>query len=551
MLFKKIVLIIAVLGFAVNINLKAQSETDFETAKNMEIFNSLYKTIYTQYVDEISPADFMKSGIDAMLEKLDPYTVYIPESQIEDVRFMTTGEYGGIGSIIHKRDDKLYISEPYENSPAHKAGLKAGDVILSINGQSTKGKSVEDCSAILKGQPGTTLKIEVERINESKPITLDVIREKITINPVSYYGTIGNSIGYIKLNSFTNNAFSDLKKAFVEMRQKEKLNGLVIDLRDNGGGLLQEAVNIVSLFVKKGQLVVSTKGKLVEKNTSFRTTLDPIDTEIPLVVLVNGRSASASEIVSGALQDLDRAVIIGRRTFGKGLVQNIFPLKYNAQVKVTISKYYIPSNRCIQAIDYTHKNASGNPDFIPDSLITAYKTLNGRTVYDGKGIYPDILSDTALFSSVTYNLLAKNMIFDYATNYASKHNKIAEAGKFKLSDSDFNDFVDFTKKNNFEYKLVVENNMDEIKEAADYENYFDEIKSAYDQLTKSINEHKKNDIFKNKEQISEVLEQEIVSRYYFQAGRVVYNLNIDKDITKAIDVINNKSKYKEILTATK
>jgi carboxyl-terminal processing protease len=492
----------------------------------------------------------MKTGIDAMLNKLDPYTVFIPESEIEDYRFMTTGEYGGIGSLIHKQGDYIIISEPYEKSPAQKAGLKAGDKVLKINDKSASGKSVEDVSAVLKGQPGTNFKLLIEREGEANPMVFDIVREKISIEPVPYYGMIGSGVGYIKLNSFTQSASADVKKAFLDLKAKNTLSGLVLDLRDNGGGLLTEAVNIVNLFVKKNELVVSTKGKQKDKNHSYLTPVEPVDAEIPLVVLVNGMSASASEIVAGALQDLDRAAIVGRRTFGKGLVQNVFPLSYNTQVKITVAKYYIPSGRCIQEIDYAHKNLSGNPDQIPDSLITAYKTMHGRTVYDGKGIAPDVVTDTNKLSTVSYNLITKYIIFDYATKYAATHPSIDAAGTFKITDADYADFVAFTEKKGFEFKTVAEKELETVRKAAVYENCWEAIKPQYDLMLAGIAEHRKRDLIENRPEITEMLQQEIVSRYYYQKGRIESTLSDDTELKSAMDVLMNSNKYASILDGT-
>jgi len=481
---------------------------------------------------------------------LDPYTVFIPESEIEDYRFMTTGEYGGIGSLIHKQGDYVIISEPYENSPAQKSGLKAGDKILKINDKNASGKSVEDVSAILKGQPGTSFRLVIERNGESKPLTFDIVREKITIDPVPYYGMIGNGVAYIKLNSFTQTASADVKKALVDLKTKNTVSGLVLDLRDNGGGLLNEAVNIVNLFVKKGELVVSTKGKQKDKNRSYQTTMEPVDANLPLVVLVNGMSASASEIVAGALQDLDRAVIVGRRTYGKGLVQNVFPLSYNTQVKITVAKYYIPSGRCIQEIDYAHKNASGNPDNVPDSLIRAYKTMHGRTVYDGKGIAPDVATDTSRLSTVSYNLITKYIIFDYATKYAASHPSIEPAGNFRISDTDYEDFVAFTDKNGFEFKTVAEKELETVKKAAIYENCWNDMKTQYDSMLEAIALHKKKDLTENKPEITDILQQEIVSRYYYQKGRIESTLSDDTELKSALKVLHDATTYSSILDGT-
>jgi carboxyl-terminal processing protease len=538
------------LAFSPVAKLTAQTSSDFEISKNLEILTSLYKELNTNYVDGANPSELMKTGIDAMLNKLDPYTVFIPESEIEDYRFMTTGEYGGIGSLIHKQGDYIIISEPYENSPAQKAGLKAGDKILKINDKTASGKSVDDVSAILKGQPGTNFKLVIEREGVTNPMVFDILREKISIEPVPYYGMIGNGIGYIKLNSFTQTASADVKKALLDLKAKNTVSGLVLDLRDNGGGLLTEAVNIVNLFVKKNELVVSTKGKQKDKNHSYLTQLEPVDAELPLVILVNGMSASASEIVAGALQDLDRAAIVGRRTFGKGLVQNVFPLSYNTQVKITVAKYYIPSGRCIQEMDYAHKNSSGNFDQIPDSLITAYKTMHGRTVYDGKGIMPDVISDTTKLSTVSYNLITKYIIFDYATKYADAHPSIDAAGTFKITDTDYNDFIAFTEKKGFEFKTVAEKELETVKKAAVYENCWDAIQPQYDLMLANIADHRKKDLIENKPEITEMLQQEIVSRYYYQKGRIESTLSNDTELKNAVDVLLSTSKYASILDGT-
>lgn len=545
-----IVIISVILAFTTVSSLKAQTSPDFEISKNLEILTSLYKELNINYVDGANPSELMKTGIDAMLDKLDPYTVFIPESEIEDYRFMTTGEYGGIGSLIHKQGDYIYISEPYENSPAHKAGLKAGDKIIKINDKNASAKSVEDVSAILKGQPGTSFKLVVERNGEPKPLTFEIVREKITVDPVPYYGMIGGGIGYIKLNSFTQSSSTDVKKALVDLKSKNSLTGLVLDLRDNGGGLLNEAVNIVNIFVKKNELVVSTKGKQKDKNRSYQTSMEPVDVNLPLVVLVNGNSASASEIVAGALQDLDRAVIVGRRTYGKGLVQNVFPLSYNTQVKITVAKYYIPSGRCIQEIDYAHKNTSGSFDQIPDSLITAYKTLHGRTVYDGKGIAPDVTTDTSKLSTVSYNLITKYIIFDYATKYAASHPTIEAAGIFKLSDAEYYDFIAYTDKKGFEFKTVAERELETVKKAAIYENCWNDIKPQYDSMLEAIAQHKKKDLIENKPEIIDILQQEIVSRYYYQKGRIESTLSDDPELKSAINVLNNSIQYTSILDGT-
>lgn len=544
-----IIILIVAAGFKTS-PLCAQQSQEFEISKNLDIFITLYKELNTNYVDDINASELMQTGINAMLDDLDPYTVYIPEAEIEDYRFMTTGEYGGIGSLIHQQDGKIIISEPYENAPAQKAGLKAGDRILKVNDKSTEGKSVDDVSSILKGQPGTSLKLEVERNGMSKPLIININREKIVLDAVPYYGMLNGEIGYIKLTSFTQTASAEVKKAFLNLKQEHDVKGIVLDLRDNGGGLLTEAVNIVNLFVNKGELVVSTKGKQPDKNKTYRTLLDPVDAEIPLIVLVNGSSASASEIVSGALQDLDRAVIMGRNTYGKGLVQNIFPLTYNTQVKITVAKYYIPSGRCIQAIDYAHKDGNGIAGHIPDSLITAYKTKHGRTVYDGKGIAPDVELDTTRFSSVAYNLFIKYLIFDYATKFAAENAEIPKPGAFRITDDIFDDFKKFVSAKGFEFSTAADRDLIALKQAAQAEGCWDEIKTDYELLKSKIEKHKTEDIDNNRDEISQLLKLEIVSRYYYQKGRIESSLSSDKDLLESEKLINDKPLYQAIISGS-
>ncbi len=527
--------------------IKAQNSQNFEISKNLDIFVTLYKELNANYVDDINPSQIIRTGIDAMLESLDPYTNYIPEAEIEDYRFMTTGEYGGIGSLIHKQGDYIVISEPYEKAPAQKSGLKAGDRILKINDKSTSGKSVEDISTILKGQPGTTVKLLIEREGEPRSLLMDITREKITVESVPYYGMLNEKVGYIKLTSFTQNCSGDVKKALQELKQKNNLTGLVLDLRDNGGGLLTEAVNLVNLFVKKGEMVVSTKGKQLDKNKTYKTMLDPVDETLPLIVLVNGSSASASEIVAGSLQDLDRAVILGRRTFGKGLVQNVYPLTYNTQVKITVAKYYIPSGRCIQAIDYSHHDSHGVAEHVPDSLISAYKTQHGRTVYDGKGIAPDIEMDTLRYSSISYNLITKYLVFDYATKYAREHASIAPAGNFEYTDADYDNFVSFLTSKGFDFTTSVEYEMTKLKKAAEAEGCWKEVKSSFEAIQTSIAQHKTKDLTDNKDEIKELIQNEIVSRYYYQKGRIEASLPADPDITRSIQLVNDSQTYTGIL----
>jgi len=531
----------------ITVSVYPQNSQNFEISKNLDIFATLYRELNSNYVDELNPSELIKNGIDAMLESLDPYTNYIPEAEIEDYRFMTTGEYGGIGSLIHKQGDHIIISEPYEDSPAHKAGLRAGDRVLKVNDKAASGKTVDDVSTILKGQPGTAVKLTIEREGESKPLTFEITREKISVESVPYFGMLNEKIGYIKLTNFTQNCSGDVKKAFLDLKQKNTLDGLIIDLRDNGGGLLTEAVNLVNLFVKKGEMVVSTKGKQLDKNKTYKTTMDPVDETIPLIILVNGSSASASEIVAGALQDMDRAIVLGRQTFGKGLVQNVYPLSYNTQVKVTVAKYYIPSGRCIQAIDYSHHNANGEAGHIPDSLITAYKTQGGRTVYDGKGIAPDIDTDSLRFSTLAFNLVTKYIIFDYATQYARSHPQIAAADKFSLSDEEYESFIAFTRTKGFEFTTPVENELKQLKKAAETEDCWDDIRQSYEAMLSSIADFKSMELLEHKEEIKDLIELDIIGRYYFQKGRIQASLADDPDLNRAIEVIHDSATYTGIL----
>ncbi len=522
----------------------------FEIAKNLDIFTSLYKELNTYYVDETDPGKLMKKGIDAMLKSLDPYTTYIPESEIEDFRFMTTGQYGGIGALITKRGDYVFISEPYEGFPAHKAGLMAGDKILEINGVSAKGKTTEEVSKVLKGQPNTSVTLLMERKSQDKPFEVSFDREKVTVKSVPYSGFVAEGIGYIKLRSFTRDCSKDIKKALANLKKEQELKGLILDLRSNPGGLLNESVNIANIFVQRGEEVVSTKGKIKEWEKIYKAVNKAEDTQTPLVVLINQGSASASEIVSGVMQDLDRAVIIGNKSFGKGLVQQSRKLSYNTQLKVTIAKYYIPSGRCIQALDYSNRNKDGSVGEIPDSLKTAFKTKNGRIVYDGGGIEPDIKIEQEKVGNITISLLRKRLIFDYATDYRFAHDSIIAADKFQFSDENFAEFNSFLSDKEYEYTTETEEMVEELKEIAEEEFYFKEITTEYDALIAKLESNKKDDLNKFKSEIKELITSEIVSRYYYQKGRILATLQFDKEVKEAIKVLEDKKRYDNILAGT-
>lgn len=521
----------------------------FEITKNLDIFVTLFKELNLYYVDETKPGDLMKTGIEGMLESLDPYTNYIPESDIEDFRFMQTGQYGGIGALIRTKEKKILIAEPYEGSPALKAGLQAGDEIVEVNGKSTEGKNSEDISKILKGQPNTEVKLVVKREGVDKPIEKTIMREEIKVKSVPHYDMLNNEVGYIKLNQFTDKCTDEVEAAFKELKEKKGMKALVLDLRGNPGGLLNEAVSLSNLFVEKGQLVVSTKGKVKEWEKTYKAPNTPLDLDIPLVVLVNSGSASASEIVSGTIQDLDRGVIIGQRSYGKGLVQTTRPLSYNTQLKVTTAKYYIPSGRCIQALDYTHRNEDGSVGKVPDSLMKQFATKNGRPVFDGGGVLPDVVLEAASYSQITRALSNKSLIFDFATKFKRENPTIAAVKDFQITDEIMNQFTAFIADKDYEYSTKSEDVVKAFKETAEKEKYFKDVEKEYDALKAKLSHNKTEDLETFKEEIKELLKSEIVSRYYYQKGRVESLLDNDPDIKEALSVLADKARYTALLAA--
>jgi carboxyl-terminal processing protease len=519
----------------------------FEISKNLDIFTTLFREINLYYVDEVKPGELMKTGIDAMLESLDPYTNFIPEDDIEDAKFMTTGQYGGIGALIRTKDDYIVISEPYEDAPAAKAGIMAGDIILEVEGKSTKGKSTSDVVKFLKGTPNTPVKILIQRPGTEKPIEKTITREEIKVKNVPYFGMIDDKIGLIKLTGFTEDAGREVRDALTKLKENPSLEGVVLDLRGNPGGLLREAINIVNVFVDKGIDIVSTKGKVKEWDKTYKSMNNPVDLSIPVAVLVNRSSASASEIVSGSLQDLDRAVVVGQRSFGKGLVQTSRPLTYNTQIKITTSKYYIPSGRCIQAKDYSHRNEDGSVGTVPDSLIREFKTRNGRKVFDGGGVNPDVSLPLQEFAPVTRAIAGENVLFDFATDYRLKNTEIPAAKAFAVNDNIFEAFVKYIGDKEIKYETESEELLTKLKEAAEKEKYFESVQQEYNALKDKMLRDKKADIQKAKTEISELLADEIVSRYYYQRGRIENSFAKDEELKKAVDILKNKSFYDDIL----
>ncbi len=520
----------------------------FEIMKNLDIYSNLIKELNQDYVDQINPGSLTETGIDAMLESLDPYTNFIPESEVEDYKFITTGQYGGIGALIHQQGEYVVISEPYEGSPALKAGLKAGDRILEINGQNARNKTYDEVSSFLKGQAGTTINLLIRRDGVAEPFMKTITREIIKIDNIPYYGLVDNNIGYIKLTGFTQNAGKEVKQAFLSLKEKNELKGIIIDIRGNGGGLLNEAVDISNIFVERNQEIVSTRGKKPDKNRIHMTLEPPVDLTIPVVVMVDNQSASASEILAGAMQDLDRGVIIGQKTFGKGLVQNVVPLSYNAQLKITVAKYYIPSGRCIQAIDYSHKTKDGTFGHIPDSLIRSFKTKHGRTVFDAGGISPDLRTKARRFSNIAMTLYNRFLIFDYATQFALQNPEIPPAGEFEITDSIYKSFITFLSGKKYEYTTRSEQALERLKKASEQENYFSAIKQEYDHLKSRMEEDKKADLDKYQDQIRDLLKMEIISRYYFQKGKVQSALKHDPDVALAVSTLRDPERYNSILS---
>jgi carboxyl-terminal processing protease len=543
---KKALYILSILVIFITLSFTKPAERYFEIAKNLDIFATLFKEVNALYVDEVNPNKLVRTGIDAMLNSLDPYTNYIPEDEVEDYRTLNTGQYGGIGAITRDIDGRNIVTMIMEGYAAQKGGLKIGDEVVRIDNIDISKISREEANQLMKGQIGTPVSLTVKRLGADQPIKIDFKREKIKVNNVPYFGMVGKDIGYIQLSDFTPDAGKEVKNALVSLKE-QGAKGVILDLRGNPGGLLIEAVNITNIFLPKGKKVVSTKGKIPENNLNYETLNSPVDTEIPLAVLINRGSASASEIVAGTIQDYDRGVVIGEKSFGKGLVQVSRPLSYNSQLKVTTAKYYTPTGRCIQVLDYSHRRDDGSVGSIPDSIKASFKTSNGRTVYDGGGIDPDIKVEAVEAHQLTQVLFEKGYLFDYGTNYVLKHTEIPDARTFSLSDEEYNQFVTWMKGKNYRYKSYLEFELQEFTDEARKEKYFTELKTQLDQINAKIADSRKNELILYKDQIKMLLEEDIVSRYHLERGGIEAGFKYDNELTKGIEIVHNEAQYKKML----
>ncbi|MEO5978909.1 MAG: S41 family peptidase [Chryseolinea sp.] len=538
---------VLLLGFtSIAFAFRAPVEKYFDIAKSLDIFATLFKEVNAYYVDEVEPEKLIRKGIDGMLESLDPYTSYIAEDELETFRITTTGQYGGIGALIGVINKKVVITHPYRGFPAFRAGLKVGDELISVDGKNVQGKTTSEISTLLKGQPRSEVELKIKRFGQRDNAVVKIKREKITLSNLGYADMIDQQTGYIKLDDFTNGAAREVSDALVILKQKGAKN-IILDLRDNPGGLLHEAVNIVSLFIPRGKEVVSTKGKVEEWNKSYKTLNAPVDIEIPLVVLVSEGSASASEIVAGALQDYDRAVLIGNKTFGKGLVQTTRPLSYNAQLKVTTAKYYIPSGRCIQALDYTHRHDDGSVDKMADSLKSTFSTKNGRKVFDGGGLDPDVLINDEFLGTISSSLINSGLIFEFASRYCSEQPTQPDLRKFKLTDQVYDKFLGFLKEQKFSYNTGLERNIKQLVESAKQEVYFNDIEPLLNSLGSKIDAAKDADLTRFKSEIKEILEEQIAFHYGLDEGRALVAFDKDKTITEAGKVLNDPERLHKIL----
>lgn len=540
-----VIVLIAVAFFG----FKKGDDRNFQIAKNLDIFNAIVKELDMFYVDTIDPNKTIREGIDNMLYSLDPYTVYYPENDQDELEMMVKGSYGGIDSLIRYNPKLQYtvIAEPYEGMPAAESGLKAGDILLEIDGKDLKNNS--DVSTLLRGQVGTSFKLKVQRPGVKEPLEFTIVRRSIQMPTIPYYGIMEGQVGYINLSSFSGTPSKDFKNAFLDLK-KQGATSLVIDLRNNGGGLLDQAVEIVNFFVPRGKTIVTTKGKIKQASNTYKTLREPLDTDIPIAVLVNSGTASSSEILSGSLQDLDRAVIVGNRTYGKGLVQVPRSLPYGGNLKITTSKYYIPSGRCVQAIDYAHRNEDGSVARIPDSLTTVFHTAAGREVRDGGGVSPDVEVKQERLPNILYYLVRDNLIFDYATDYCLKHPVIASAEKFELTDADYTDFKNKVKGADFKYDQQSEKILKTLKEAAEFEGYMKEASDEFKALENKLTHNLDRDLDYFSKDIKAMIAEEIIKRYYYQRGAIIQQLKGDNELDEAVKILTNPERYQQILSVT-
>lgn len=528
-----------------------QQERSFEQTKSLEIFNSLYREVDLFYVDTIQPDKFIRTGIDAMLNSLDPYSEYMEENETDDLMYITTGEYGGIGAGVMFRDGKVFIPEVFEGTPAAEAGLLPGDIIIKVDTTKVSGFTVSQVSNLLKGQANTPIRVEVERPGTEGTLVKEFYRRKIVVNTVPYWGVVGTNTGYIRLTNFTDKSAQEVKSAFLDLRENKKIQSLVLDLRDNPGGVMESAIQIVNFFVPKGSPILTTKGKTRQADREYRATLDPLDLKIPIVVLINSGSASASEILSGALQDLDRAVLIGTRSFGKGLVQSPRSLPYNGLLKLTTAKYYIPSGRCIQAIDYSHRNEDGSVGSVPDSLTKEFTTSKGRIVRDGGGVTPDRLVEPERSPNILFYLVRDFLTHDYVTEFGLKHPTIAPAGEFELTDEQYRDFIELVKNHNFTYDRQSERLLKDLRRMMEFEGYYENAKEEFDNLEAKLNHNVERDLETFKPQIKQLLEELICKRYYREKGEVQQALKENKEVSIAVELLSKPNEYSSLLSPKK